>query len=120
MANTRRHSPEKWGQDELDEAFDELEHEAPDFVTHAICWMRKPKARMVRLPLGILFIVGGLLWFLPIVGIELLPIGLLLVAQDVRFLRRPVARLTLYLLDRWTHLRNWWSRKRADRRAEAS
>jgi hypothetical protein len=104
----------KRGQDELDKAFDELEQEAPGFLTGAICWMRKPQARMVRLPLGILCIVGGFLWFLPVVGIELLPIGLLLVAQDVPFLRGPVARMTLYLLDQWTHLRKWWARKRAE------
>jgi hypothetical protein len=41
-----------------------------------------------------------------------LPIGLLLVAQDVPFLRRPVGRMTLWLLDRWVQLRKWWTRRR--------
>lgn len=113
MANTRRVGPRPGGQDELDEAFDELEREAPDFLTRAICWLRKPQARMVRLPLGILFIAAAFLWFLPVAGLEFLPIGLLLIAQDVPFLRRPVARMTLYLLERWKRLRKWWARKRA-------
>jgi hypothetical protein len=99
--------------DELDKAFDELEREAPDFLKRTIRWMRKPQARMVRLPLGILCILGSFLWFLPVLGLWFLPLGLLLIAQDVRFLRRPVGRMTLYLLDRWARLRKWWAHRRS-------
>jgi hypothetical protein len=67
--------------------------------------VRSPASRWVRIPLGLLFIAGGLLWFLPVVGIELLPIGLLLVAQDVPFLKKPVARGILWLEQRWLALR---------------
>ena len=105
------------GLDALGEAFDELEREAPDFLTRAIHWMRKPQARIVRLPLGILCIIGSFLWFLPVLGLWFLPLGLLLIAQDVRFLRRPVGRMTLYLLDRWKRVREWWARRRADAKA---
>jgi len=114
MANTRRRLRRG---EELDAAFDKLEHEAPNFLTGTICWLRKPQARIVRLPLGILFIAAGFLWFLPVLGLEFLPIGLLLVAQDVPFLRRPVGRMTLWLLDRWVQLRKWWARRRAAARA---
>lgn len=117
MATTRRNDAPRRGDDELDEAFDRLERETPDFLTRAICWLRKPEARVVRLPLGILFIAAGFLWFLPVVGLEFLPIGLLLVAQDVPFLRRPVSRMTLWLLDRWVQLRNWWKKRRAAAKA---
>jgi hypothetical protein len=110
---TARRSNTRRGDDELEEAFDKLEREAPDFLTRAIIWLRKPQARVVRLPLGVLFIVAGFLWFLPVVGLEFLPIGLLLIAQDVPFLRRPVARMTLWLLDRWVQLRRWWTKRRA-------
>ena len=92
----------------LDEAFDELESESPDFVTRAIRWLRKPQARIVRLPLGILCIAAGCFWFLPVLGFWLLPAGFLLIAQDVSILRRPVGRMTLYLLERWRRLRRWW------------
>jgi hypothetical protein len=118
MANARRKNVATRGQDELDEAFDKLERETPDFLTRAICWLRKPQARIVRLPLGILCIVAGFLWFLPVVGLEFFPIGLLLIAQDVPFLRRPVGRMTLYLLDRWIRLRKWWARRRARAKAD--
>jgi hypothetical protein len=115
MANHRTTSNVPGNRDELDKAFDELEREAPDFLTRAICWLRKPQARKVRLPLGLLFIIAGLLWFLPVVGIEFLPVGLLLVAEDVPFLRRPVGRMTLYLVGKWVKVRRWWQRRRAAR-----
>jgi hypothetical protein len=98
----------KEGQRELDRAFDELEEEVPDRVVRAIRWLRSPSSRWVRIPLGVLFIVGGLLWFLPVVGIELLPIGLLLIAQDVPFLKKPVGRGMLWLVHKWQELQAWW------------
>jgi hypothetical protein len=112
--NSRRRTGTR--DDELDKAFDKLEAEAPDFLTRTICRLRRPRARKVRLVLGALFIVAGLLWFLPVVGLEFLPIGLLLVAQDIPFLRRPVGRMTLYFLDRWARVRKWWASKRSRHR----
>jgi hypothetical protein len=97
--------------DELDVAFEKFERETPDFLTRAILWLRRPNARKVRLPLGLLFIVAGCLWFLPLVGIEMLPIGLLLIAQDVPFLRAPVGRMALWLLDRWVRFRKWLKKR---------
>jgi hypothetical protein len=96
------------GNKELDEAFERLEKEVPDRVSRAIRWLRDPKARWIRLPLGVLFILGGLLWFLPVVGIEMLPVGLLLIAQDVPFLRKPVGRAMVWLERKWVA----WRRRR--------
>jgi hypothetical protein len=98
--------------DDLDRAFDELERVAPSRLSRMIARVRKPEARMVRIPLGVLCMMGSLLWFLPVLGLWLLPLGLLLVAQDLRFLRRQVGRMTLHLLDRWVRLRKWWARRR--------
>ena len=70
------------GQRDLDQAYEGLERELPDRMVRAIRWLRDPSSRWIRLPLGLLFIIGGLLWFLPVLGIELLPIGLLLIAED--------------------------------------
>jgi len=96
----------------LDEAYKCLERELPASVVRILRWLRDPNSRWLRLPLGVLFIVGGLLWFLPVLGIELLPIGLLLVSEDVPFLRKPVANATLWLLHKWVGLRRWWENKR--------
>ena len=97
------------GDKELDQAFDSLEEELPARLARALRWLRDPKARWVRVPIGLLFILGSMLWFLPVVGIEMLPIGLLLIAQDVPFLRRPVGRMILWLVHQWGALRRRWT-----------
>jgi hypothetical protein len=114
MANTKATES---GSATLNKAFDELEREAPDGLKKALRWMRRPQARLVRVPLGILCILGSFLWFLPVLGLWFLPLGLLLIAQDVPFLRRPVGRMTLYLIDRWKRLRKWWTERRAAAKA---
>jgi hypothetical protein len=95
---------------ELDRAFEGLEEEVPDRVSRAIRWLRDPGARWIRLPVGALFILCSALWFLPVLGIEMLPIGLLLIAQDVPFLRGPVGRAMLRLERGWAALRRRWRR----------
>ena len=112
MTRTAAQSARPEGQRKLDEAYKRLERELPDRVVRALRWLRDPNSRWVRLPLGVLFIVGGLLWFLPVLGIELLPIGLLLISEDVPFLRKPVANGILWLLHKWVAVRRWWEHKR--------
>jgi hypothetical protein len=115
MSASRLNKPVVRTRDDLDEAFAELAQAVPHSMRPAIDWMRQPQARLVRVPLGMLCIVGSFFWFLPVLGLWFLPFGLLLIAQDVPFLRRPVGRMTLYLLDRWKRLQKWWARKREAR-----
>ena len=98
------------GERKLDQAFEGLEEEVPDRVARAIRWLRDPEARWIRLPVGVLLILSSALWFLPVLGIEMLPIGLLLIAQDVPFLRGPVGRVTIWLERKWAALRLRWKR----------
>ncbi len=44
----------------------------------------------VRSVAGILFIIGGLFGFLPILGFWMIPVGLFLIALDIPKFRRPV------------------------------
>jgi hypothetical protein len=74
-----------------------------------IAWLRKPSSRYVRIPLAILLIIGGIFSFLPILGLWMLPLGLLLFAQDVPFLQKPIAQLL-----GWVE-RKWIERERAKR-----
>ena len=69
-------------------------------------WLRSPAARWVRLPLGILFILGSLLFILPIFGLWMLPVGLLLLAEDVPALRRMRTRVLDWIERRRPH---WFS-----------
>jgi hypothetical protein len=49
---------------------------------------RLPQSRIARLALGGLFILGGIFSFLPILGLWMLPIGLLILSQDLSLVRR--------------------------------
>ncbi len=73
---------------------------------------RDPDSKWVRLPLGLVLIAGGIFGFLPVLGFEFIPLGLLLIAQDVPFLRKPVGEATIWLEHKWVALRQWWQRKR--------
>jgi hypothetical protein len=49
----------------------------------------------IRFPLAILLTIGGCFWFLPILGLWMLPAGLLLLAIDLPVLRGPISALVI-------------------------
>lgn len=100
------------GRRDLDVALDRLQTEVPARLARAIGWLRTPERRPFRMAAGVLSLIGGLLWFLPVLGIWLIPLGLLLLAQDVPMLRGPVGRATLRLTERWRSLRASRRRRR--------
>lgn len=51
-------------------------------------WVRRNVPRGMRLFLGILLIIGGILGFLPILGFWMIPLGVMVAAMDVRLYRR--------------------------------
>ena len=61
---------------------------------------------------GILLVLGGVFSFLPVLGIWMLPLGLLLLALDLPFLQGPLNSLSLRIQRRWT---NWRRRRKAKR-----
>ena len=67
----------------LDRLIDRLPHR----IGATVRFVRQPSARWLRIPTGVLLILGGLLGFLPILGLWMLPIGLALLADDFRLLR---------------------------------
>jgi hypothetical protein len=97
----------------LRQAFKDLERELPERVGHVIRKLRHPDARWIRIPVGLLAVVGGIFSFLPVLGIWMLPLGLLLLAYDIPFLRKPVGRFTIWGAWRWARLRRavarWWN-----------
>lgn len=100
----------------LDQAYDELEAQAPDAIARAIRWLRDPKGKWVRIPLGLLIVGANLAGpLVPFLGIEFIPLGLLLIAQDFPPLRGPVATMTLWLERKWLALRRRWRGRSAGR-----
>jgi hypothetical protein len=81
-------------------AYHALLQELPEPVARALSRLRAPGMRWVRVGFGVLFMAGGALSFLPVLGIELLPLGVLLLAQDMPPLHRPVGVATLWFVER--------------------
>lgn len=86
---------------ELDRHFAWFEGRLPAGPARFVNWLRKPSSRLVRIPLAGLLIVGGFLSFLPVFGLWMLPLGLLLFAQDVPWLQPPLIRMLAWVERRW-------------------
>jgi len=98
------------GRQELRLAFRRFEQEVPTSFGKTLRWLRHPRSRWIRLPVGVLMVLGGIFSILPVLGLWMLPIGLLLLAGDVPALRRPVARFTVWAAERWARLRRRFRR----------
>ena len=86
---------------ELDRHFASFEARLPSRVARFVGWLRKPSSRLVRIPLAILLVVGGIFSILPVLGLWMLPLGLLLFAQDVPILQKPMARMLGWIERKW-------------------
>jgi hypothetical protein len=69
----------------------------PTRVQGGVRWLRRPSARLARIPAGILLILGGIFAILPILGLWMLPLGLVLLAEDLSPLRRGNDRILSWI-----------------------
>src|SRR5262245_27708894 len=76
---------------EYEEALLRLEARLPGFAGRSLHYFLD-SSPWVRVPPALAFIVGGVFGFLPILGFWMVPLGLILLAQDVPPLRRPLGR----------------------------
>lgn len=102
-------------EERLNRQLDRIERELPAPVSRTVRWLREPSARWIRIPAGILLAVGGIFSILPLLGLWMLPLGLLLLAQDLPFLRRPIRRALLWGECHWVR---WKRRRRQAERTE--
>ena len=70
-----------------DPRLDKLVRRLPPRMNGTVTYLLEPSSRWVRIPSGALLVVGGVLSFLPVLGIWMLPLGLALLAEDVPALR---------------------------------
>ena len=87
---------------ELDRRFDWFEQKLPERPARIVNWLRRPSSRPVRIPLALVLMLGGLLSFLPVFGLWMIPLGLLLFAQDVPVLQPPLIRVLAWIERKWT------------------
>ena len=60
-----------------------------------------PRNRLLRLSLGVLLCLGGLFWFLPVVGIWMLPLGIAVLSVDIPFVHRHSRRIGVWFRRRY-------------------
>lgn len=99
---------------ELDRHFAWFETKLPPRPARFVGWLRKPSSRYVRIPVAVLLMAGGVFSFLPVLGVWMLPLGLVLFAQDVPPLQKPMAQGL-----GWVE-RKWLERERAKLERERS
>ena len=64
-----------------------------------------PGSKILRMLLGGALIFGGLLGFLPILGFWMIPLGLIVLSNDLPWVRRQRRRIQVW----------WWRRGQKDR-----
>lgn len=69
----------------------------PRRVQNTVHWLLQPAARWLRVPAGLLLIIGGFLAILPVFGLWMLPLGLILLSEDIEPLRRASARVLAWV-----------------------
>lgn len=82
-------SPQFGDHDLVEKLLDRL----PGRVQTAARWLRRPSSRWVRVPAGVLLLIGGVVGMLPLFGFWMLPLGLMLLTEDVPALRRARNRI---------------------------
>lgn len=86
---------------ELDRHLEWFQERLPERLANCVRWLRKPSSILWRIPISLVLVVGGIFSFLPVLGIWMLPLGLILIAQDIPFLQPPIVRLLGWIERKW-------------------
>lgn len=98
--------------DRLQRQFRALERDTP-FGGSILTALRSARYRMLRIPLAIVLVLGGLVGFLPLFGFWMVPVGLLLMAVDIPALRPCVSAAVIRIRRRVHIWRRRWRQWRA-------
>lgn len=86
---------------ELDRHFEWFQSKLSPRLAGFVGWLRQPSSILVRIPLALLLVVGGVFSFLPVLGLWMLPLGLVLIAQDLPFLQKPMSQMLGWIERKW-------------------
>lgn len=64
-----------------------------------------PSRWWLRVPVAFLFLLGGLLSILPLLGLWMLPLGIALLAEDVPGMKAPLEKVARWIVKTWRRLR---------------
>ena len=77
--------------------------------------IRLPKNRALRILVGILFILGGMFGFLPILGFWMIPVGLTILSFEIPMVRRWRRRFVVWFRRKWEGRRAARERRRREK-----
>ena len=97
------HSVPAHGDRDRERRLELLVRRLPQRFQTVVRWLRRPAARWVRIPAGLLLIVASLFSILPFLGLWMLPLGLVLLAEDVPPVRRATDRVLAWIEQRRPH-----------------
>jgi len=86
---------------DLDEHLERFQSRLPAWAAKAIGWLWRPRFHWVRLPVGIVLILGGIVGFLPILGFWMVPLGLIVMAKDIPPLQPALVRFLDWVERKW-------------------
>ena len=95
---------------EVDSRLKTVERHLPRTPAKAVHWARKDLAKWARIAIGSTLVIAGVCSFVPIWGYWKIPVGLLLLAKDIPFLRGPMIRFVDWGERKWQH----WKRRDGD------
>ena len=90
---------------ELNQQLDRLHDDLPKPAGTPLDKLRQPSWAWLRIPAGILLVIASVVSVVPLLNWKAAT-GLALLAIDVPFLRKPVARLLRWGIDKWEMLRD--------------
>ena len=100
---------------ELNRYFQMIDRRVPTRLSAWIRWLRKPNSFAVRVIVAIMLVLGGIFSFLPVLGLWMLPLGLLLISQDVLFLQKPLVATLAWIEGKWVWLKGKWKQVKLSR-----
>ena len=97
----------------LNRYFAMIDRRVPVKVARSIRWLRKPSSLGIRWVVAILLIIGGIFSFLPVLGLWMLPLGLLFISQDVPFIQKPLVKALAWVEAKWEWVKEKWRNRRS-------
>jgi hypothetical protein len=92
---------------QLDCYFERIEEHLPSRLCQFFVWLRRPSSRIARIFVSALLILASVFSFLPVLGVWMLPLGLIIISQDLPFLQAPLLRAFQWIETTWERWRPW-------------
>ena len=86
---------------DLDEHLERFQRRLPGWAARFLGWLWQPRFHWVRIPIGVVLILGGIVGFLPILGFWMIPLGLIVMAKDIRILQPTLVRFLDWVERKW-------------------